>query len=100
MIANDGIRLNRNDTVLAVSADPNPEWAIALQHIQRRGVNSIAVVVDGSTFGRAADYSALLGELDSSGVPTYKIERGDPLDAVLGNGAGPRLSSLPRIKLS
>ena len=61
LIASDGIRLNRNDTVLAVSADPNPEWAVALQHIQRRGVNSIAVVIDGSTFGRRDSYAPAAG---------------------------------------
>ena len=87
LIASDGIRLNRNDTVLAISADPNPEWAVALQHIQRRGVNSIAVVIDGGTFGRRDSYAPLLGELESAGVPTYRIARNDRLDHVLSNGS-------------
>lgn len=89
LIANDGIRLNRNDTVLAVSADPNPEWAIALQHIQRRGVNSIAVVVDGGTFGRRDSYDELIGQLDAAGVPTYRIRNGDNLEHVLSERSTP-----------
>ena len=97
LIATDGIRLNRNDTVLAVSADPNPEWAIALQHIQRRGVRSIAVVVDGNTFGREQDYTALLGELEAAGIATYRICRGDALEHVLSRasrvGAGSPLGA-------
>jgi uncharacterized protein (DUF58 family) len=87
LIATDGIRLNRNDTVLAVSADPNPEWAAALHLIQRRGVNSIAVVLDGTTFGRTASYDSLLGELESSGIPTYRISRNDPLEYALSGTA-------------
>ena len=93
LIAADGIRLNRNDTVLAVSADPNPEWAVALQHIQRRGVNSIAVVVDGSTFGRRTSYAPLFGEFEAAGVPAYRIALNDRLEHVLGRSS--RAGTLP-----
>ena len=84
LIANDGMRLNRNDTVLAVSADPSPDWAIALHHIQRRGVNSIAVVIDGSTFGRKDDYIPVYGQLEAAGIPTYRVGRGDDIAVALG----------------
>ncbi len=87
LIATDGIRLNRNDTVLAVSADPSPEWAVALQHIQRRGVNSIAVVIDGGTFGRERDYASLLGELEAAGIASYRVQRGDNLEHVPSRSA-------------
>lgn len=84
LIANDGMRLNRNDTVLAISADPSPDWAVALHHIQRRGVNSIAVALDGSTFGRQDDYTPLMAQLDAAGIPTYRVARGDDIAAALG----------------
>ena len=93
LIATDGIRLNRNDTVLAVSADPNPDWAIALQHIRRRGVNSIAVTIDGSTFGRQWNYDSLLGELEASGVPSYRLGRNDSIEHALSRSA--RVGDLP-----
>ncbi len=84
LIANDGMRLNRNDTVLAISSDPDPDWGVALHHIQRRGVNSVAVVIDGSSFGRSADYGPLLGQLEAGGIPTYRVARGDDIAAALG----------------
>ena len=84
LIATDGVRLNRNDTVLAVSADPSPEWAAALQHLQRRGVNSIALVVDGHSFGRPVVYDALLAEMEKTAVSTYVLRHGEALDAALG----------------
>jgi uncharacterized protein (DUF58 family) len=83
LIALDGVRLNRNDTVIAISADPSPDWAIALQHLRRRGVNSVAVVVDGGGFGRKLAYTPLLAELEIGGIPTYRVERGDDIAAAL-----------------
>ena len=83
LIATDGVRLNRNDTVLAISADWRPEWASALQQMQRRGVNSIAVLVDGSTFGSPAKYEGVQAEFEATGIPTYILRRGDPLEAAL-----------------
>ncbi len=87
LIATDGSRLNRNDTVIALSPDPNPEWAIALQQLQRRGVNSVAIVIDGETFGRAADYEPLYVELESTGIPTYIVGRMDSIDQALAHPA-------------
>jgi len=83
LISMDGIRLNRNDTVIAISADPNREWAVALQQIQRRGVNSVAIVIDGSTFGGAHSYDALLVELEAANIPTYLVHRNDAIDQAL-----------------
>jgi uncharacterized protein (DUF58 family) len=93
LIAVDGIRLSRNDTLLAISADPSPEWAMALHHIQRRGVNSIAVVIDGTTFGRPLGYDELYAELEGAGIPAYRICKDDPLDAALSQAT--RVGSLP-----
>ncbi len=83
LVATDGMRLNRNDTVIAISADPSPEWARALQHIQRRGANSIAIVVDGRSFGAAKSYTPLLVELESANIPTYIIHRGQDIGDAL-----------------
>ncbi|MBX3011190.1 MAG: DUF58 domain-containing protein [Caldilineaceae bacterium] len=93
LISTDGIRLNRNDTLIAISADPNREWALALQQIQRRGVNSIAIVVDGSTFGGAQPYDALLIELEAANIPTYIVHRNDALDQALAQPT--RLATRP-----
>ncbi|MEX1019636.1 MAG: DUF58 domain-containing protein [Litorilinea sp.] len=95
LIANDGMRLNRNDTVLAVSADSSPEWAIALQHMQRRGVNSIAVVIDGTTFGGTTDYEGVFSALASVGIPAYRLSRLDSIADALSGSA--RVGVLPEV---
>lgn len=83
LAATDAMRLNRNDTLVAVSADPSPEWARALHHIQRRGVNSMAIIIDGSTFGHTSSYHALLSELESAAIPTYLVRRSESIAAAL-----------------
>lgn len=93
LIANEGMRLNRNDTVLAISADPSPDWPLALHHLQRRGVNSIAVVIDGTTFGGKTSYDGVFAQLDAGGVPTYTVRRNDDLVAALGRPS--RLAEAP-----
>lgn len=91
LVATDSVRLNRNDTILAVSADPDPAWAVALQDSQRRGVNSIAIVIDANTFGGSVNYDELYAKFEASGIPYYKVPRDVPLDVSLSQAA--RISS-------
>ena len=88
LIATDAVRLNRNDTIVAISADPNPTWVATLQESQRRGINSIAIVVDGSTFGLETSYDPIIGKLEDTRVPYYRVHRGDALEDVLGKPTG------------
>ena len=93
LISTDGIRLNRNDTLIAISADPNREWAVALQQIQRRGVNSVAIIIDGSTFGSVQAYDALQVELEAANIPTYIVHCNDAIDQALAQPT--RIGSRP-----
>jgi uncharacterized protein (DUF58 family) len=83
LVATDGVRLNRNDTLLAISADPSRDWALALQMLQRRGVNSMALLLDATTFGSQRNYDRVQAELLASGIPLYRIRRDDDLSAAL-----------------
>ncbi len=85
LLATDGIRLNRNTTIIAISADPSPTWARSLREMRRRGVSSVAIVLDGTTFGRRAPYDELHHELRISDIPTYEIHQGDAIDQALSN---------------
>lgn len=87
IIATDAMRLNRNDTILAISADSNPSWVMALHETQRRGVKSIAIVIDAGSFGRDADYDPLISKLEAARISYYRIRRGDDLAAALSQPA-------------
>ncbi len=84
LLVTEGVRLNRNDMILAITADPNPAWARALREIRRRGVYSAAVVMDGSTFGGLDSYEELSHELELSNIPAYRVQRGDDIGVALG----------------
>lgn len=88
LLLTDGVRLNRNDIVLAISADPRPDWARALRELRRRGVNSIAIALDGTTFGGKVSAQPLLHELELSAIPTYSIKRGQSIADALSATAG------------
>ncbi len=88
ILLTDGIRLNRNDVVLAISPDPRPDWARALRELRRRGVNSIAVVLDGTTFGGRYPAAPLMHELEISAIPTYPVKRGQSIESALSRTAG------------
>ncbi|MFZ1770148.1 MAG: hypothetical protein WAU00_13175, partial [Caldilinea sp.] len=83
LVATDGIRLNRNDTLLAITPDADPGWVAALQMLQRRGVNSVAILIDATTFGSQRNYDRVQGELLASGISLYRIRRDDDLGAAL-----------------
>ena len=83
LVATDGIRLNRNDTLLAITADADPSWVAALQMLQRRGVNSVAILLDATTFGSQRSYDRVQAELLASGIPLYRVRRDDDLAAAL-----------------
>lgn len=83
LIATDSVRLNRNDTILAISADPNPEWSLALQDSHRRGVNGIAILIDGNTFGGSFDYAPIASNFESSGISYYNIRRNEKFNEAL-----------------
>ncbi len=88
LIATDAVHLNRNDTIIAISADPSPDWVATLQESQRRGVNSIAIVVDGSTFGSEISFDPIISKLEGTRIPYYRIYRGDALEDALGKPTG------------
>ncbi len=87
LLVTDGVRLNRNDTILAVSPDPRPDWARSLREMRRRGVQSIAVSIDGASFGSPLQPTGLLHELELAGIPTYKVSRGQRIQDALGRPA-------------
>lgn len=82
LIAIDGIRLNRNDTLIAITPDADPGWVRALQMLQRRGVNSVAILIDANTFGAQRNYDEVESELLAANIPFYRVRYHDDLGKV------------------
>lgn len=87
VLATEGMSLNRNNTLVAISPDPSPTWAKSLREVRRRGVNSIAVCLAPDSFGGRYNASPVLQELRVINVPTFQIRQGDDLEQALGGAA-------------
>ncbi len=85
-ILNDGLHLSRHETLMVVTADPDPLWVQALRELRMRGVGSLALVVDCQTFNPDRSMQAVFAELASARLPHYRIAKDQPLaEALAGN---------------
>lgn len=83
LLAAEGATFGRNTMAVVITPSTDLAWVRVLRDLSRRGVRSIAVVVDPRSFGAEADADAIVQALGDSGVPTYRVREGDSLAAVL-----------------
>ena len=83
VLALEGARLGRNNTLVAITPSAELEHVKVLREMKRRGMRVIAVLADANTFGGRTETQRAAIELIASGVPTYVVKEGDDLQAVL-----------------
>ncbi len=90
LLVSEGIRFGRRATVIAITPSVDTVWVAALRSFAERGVRSLAVLIDGSSFGGGKDVGALLVPLLAAGVSAYVYRRGDGLADVFlaGDSSG------------
>lgn len=79
----EGALLARGSTVIAISASPHLEWALAVQQMVRSGLRVVAVVVDSETFGGAQSSAPLIAGLAEAGAVVRVVRRGESLTAAI-----------------
>lgn len=84
VLAVEGARLGRNTSLVVVTPSVEMQWVRFVREIKRRGMHTIAVLTDLSSFGAHGDARAVAVELQSGGIPTYIVRAGDDLRGVLG----------------
>lgn len=83
VLTGEGQALSRHTTLIVITSSPDLTWVAALRDLQRRGVYSVAVVVDAASFGPSVASDGVMTELLASGIVSYILRRGDPLDHAL-----------------
>jgi uncharacterized protein (DUF58 family) len=73
----------RNTTVIAITPSTSEVWVNPLRDLGRRGVRTMAVVLDAATFGTAPPSLAVVSTLIANGIPCYTVKCGDPLEQAL-----------------
>lgn len=91
VLASDGATLARHTTLIVITPSTDARWVTVLRGLRARGVHGVGVFLAARTFGPAPDWSPLLGDLQASGLPAYRVNYGDDLSQALSrlsSGAG------------
>jgi hypothetical protein len=60
-----------------------------LEDVAQRGVRSAVVLLEASTFGGTRPSLMLVSSLAASGIPTFLVKHGEPLDQALAEQRAP-----------
>jgi uncharacterized protein (DUF58 family) len=84
-VALEGHHMGRGTTVIIITADPTDGWIREANLLVRRGIRTVAVLLDAASFGgagvRPAEETRLV--LENNGVLTYIVRLGDDITAAL-----------------
>ncbi|HDN81032.1 MAG TPA: DUF58 domain-containing protein [Chloroflexi bacterium] len=83
VLAADGLTLERNSTIVAITPSWSASWARVLHRIKARGLEVLAVLLAAETFGSAPSYTDALAELRAGGIPVILLRNGDEISATL-----------------
>lgn len=81
----EGGRMARNITAVAITPSTDLDWIKSAREIKRRGLRTIATLVDANTFGERRETDGAAAELIASGIPTYIVHEGDDLSLALSH---------------
>jgi uncharacterized protein (DUF58 family) len=84
VLASEAAALARHTTLIVVTASSDTHWVTALRSLRSRGVHGIAVVLAARTFGAAPDWTPVVAEMQTSGIPGYVVKNGEDLPTALG----------------
>lgn len=88
VLAAEGKSLGRNTSVVVITPSDDPKWVEALRDLRRRGIRGMGIVLDATSFGRAANIDGVIAALHQNGIRSYRIREGEALGAALTSPVG------------
>jgi uncharacterized protein (DUF58 family) len=83
ILTTEADRLSRGTTLVIVTPATDSTWVLVTRDLSRRGLRSIAVLVDPASFGMGFTIDRPLTLLRASATPTYVVRCDEPLEASL-----------------
>ena len=90
VLAAEAMGLPRGTTLIIVSPSPDTRWAVAARHLDRSGLNVVAVLIDPQSFGGPHGIGEVAAQFSLTAIPNYVIRKGDLLEEVLGKAVALR----------
>lgn len=87
MLTTEASSLPRGATIVAITPSTDVLWVHALRELRRRGLRSLAVHINASSFGQAPGPEGALAELAACQVPMYIVRNGVPLNISLSEAS-------------
>ncbi len=84
VLAAETTGLPRGTTVIIVSPSADTRWPIVARHLDRTGLQVVAVLIDPESFGGPPGIAAVAAQFTASAIPNYVIRKGDVMEDVLG----------------
>lgn len=78
----------RHTTLVVVTPTTNLRWFEALRELRFRGVASLVILLEASTFGPAASSLGVVSGLAAHGIPTRLVKCGDDIGMAVSAGPG------------
>ena len=82
VVAAEANQLGGGATALVITPSTNTSWVGAVRDLKRRGIDVVAVHLEASTFADAPSSLEVMSSLAASGVPSYLVKNGVPLEDV------------------
>jgi uncharacterized protein (DUF58 family) len=83
VLATETVNLARGATLIIITASTDVNWAIAARHLDRSGLQIVAILIDPETFGAPAGMAQVSRQLTWGGVPSYLVRKNDVIQDVL-----------------
>jgi uncharacterized protein (DUF58 family) len=87
LLLSEGALFTRNSTVIAITPSTKDEWVQSIIGILARNVQTVAVLVEPSTFGSPNSSLITVSDLASVNIPTYLVKYGDDISRALASHA-------------
>jgi uncharacterized protein (DUF58 family) len=90
----EGDFIGRGNTLVIITATAQDSWIREAEHLRRRGVHVVAVMVNPASFGVAVDFTRLQALADGAGLQVYPVNLYDDLTKALSFAPRPGRLSL------
>ncbi len=83
VLAAETVSFARGTTVIIVTPSTRVEWARVARHLDRSGLQVVAILIDPGSFGGQAGIADISAHLIQGGIPSYIIRKDDSIMDVL-----------------